>query len=117
MSSSISATIESRGTVGWSVNQAEPASPYSSPVCDTNSSERRGRTELRANDSASSSSATVPLPSSSAPLRIESGRGARSARRLSRIARIRADSSGVAGRIGLSAPAGRTTRLKARSES
>jgi hypothetical protein len=117
MSSSISATIESRGTVGWSVNQAEPASPYSSPVCDTNSSDRRGRAVPRANDSASSSSATVPLPSSSAPLRIESARAGRSARRLSRIVRIRAASSGVAGRTGLSAPIGRTTRLKTRKES
>ena len=39
--------------------------------------------------SAISSTPTAPLPSSSAPLKIESGLGGRTFRRLSRIARIR----------------------------
>ena len=68
------ATIESRGTVGWSVNHCDPHSPFSSPVCDTKSSERARRAGAVANASAISSSATVPEPSSSAPLLTESGR-------------------------------------------
>ena len=62
------ATIESRGTVGWSVNHSEPYSPSSSPVCHTNTTERFGFTGIAARFSAISSTAIDPEPSSSAPL-------------------------------------------------
>ena len=75
MSTSNSATIESIGTVGWSVKYSEPSSPLPSAVCDTSRIERRGLTFPFMNASAISISAIVPLPSSSAPLLIESGRG------------------------------------------
>ena len=117
MSTSNSATIESIGIVGWSVKYSEPSSPASSAVCDTSRIERRGFTFPFMNASAISISAIVPLPSSSAPLLIESGRGAWILRRLSRIARIAVVSSadGWCGR--LSAPSGRMIALNARRES
>ena len=62
------ATIESRVTVGWSVNQAEPNNPASSPVCQTKMIERCGLTFAPISASATSSTVTVPVPSSSAPL-------------------------------------------------
>ena len=90
MSMLICATIESRGTVGLSVNQRRPAVPDSSPVCQTNRIDRLGRPPPRAIASAISSRPIEPDPSSSAPLTIESSRAGRIARRLSRIFRIRA---------------------------
>ena len=56
------ATIESRGTVGWSVNHVEPNSPSSSPVCHTKMIERFGFTRLVAMRWAISSTDTVPVP-------------------------------------------------------
>jgi hypothetical protein len=70
-----------------------------------------------ANDSAISSTPIEPEASSSAPLLIESSRAPCAARRLSIIARMRAVSSAVAGRFGLSAPCGLTTVLNTRIES
>src|SRR6185437_9091105 len=74
MSRSNSVTIESIGTVGWSVYHAEPMSPFSSAVCETKRIERRGARCCRVSASAISISAIVPLPSSSAPLYTESRR-------------------------------------------
>ena len=69
-----SATIESRGTVGWFVNHCEPHRPFSSPICQMKISDRFGLTGPFANASAISRIDTEPEPSSSAPLLIESRR-------------------------------------------
>ena len=111
MSMLICATIESRGTVGWSVNQRLPCSPDSSPVCQTKSSDRLGRTPPRASDSAISSRPIEPEPSSSAPFTIESSRAGRRRRRLSRMPLMRAASSAVGCRGVSFAPRGRITVL------
>ena len=79
MSTLSCATIESRGTVGWRVNQSAPSRPISSAVCQTNSTDRFGRCPPFARYSAISSTDTLPLPSSSAPFSTESRRGWRSA--------------------------------------
>ena len=71
-----------------------------------------------ASGSAISSTPTVPLPSSSAPLQHRvAPRGRARRRRLSRIASIRAACAAVGSPGVLLAPSGRITRLKARSES
>jgi hypothetical protein len=75
-----------------------------------------GRVALRDIASAISRMATVPEPSSSAPLRMESRRGRLTFLKESRCA-IFAHSSAVGVRCGESAPIGRMTRLNARSES
>ena len=111
------ATIESRGTVGWRVNQSEPSRPSSSAVCHTNRMERLGRSGDLASASAISSTLTEPLPSSSAPLKTESGLGPRIFRRLSSMRAIVAVCSAVGVPGEFSAPRGRMTVFQARSES
>jgi hypothetical protein len=76
-----------------------------------------GPWRLAANASAMASSPIEPEPSSSAPLRTESLRAGRVRRRLSSAARTRGQSASVACFSPSSAPPGRTTPLKARSES
>ncbi len=113
------ATIESRGTVGWSVNQRDPNRPSSSPVCQTNRIDRFGFTRSVAMRCAISSTETVPEPSSSAPLSIESARsvpGCAARQAASRLS-TRACCSGVACFPPSSAPSGRTTWFQMRIES
>ena len=87
--------MESRGMVGLSVKYCEPKRPSSSPVCQTKMIERFGLALAPANASAISSTAVVPDPSSSAPLKIESRRGGFSRCRLSTFTLICAACSGV----------------------
>jgi hypothetical protein len=72
MSAFSCATMESIGTVGCDVNHSEPYSPSSSPVCHTNSIDRRGAGRCATAARAMARSATLPVPSSSAPFATES---------------------------------------------
>ncbi len=101
------------------MNQVEPNSPSSSPVCQTKMIERFGFTRWVEIRWAISSTDTVPEPSSSAPLSIESARlvpGCAARQTASRLS-TSACSAGVACLPVCSAPSGRTTWLKMRIES
>jgi hypothetical protein len=107
--------MESRGTVGLSMKYPDPHMPRSSPACQMKSSERFGLTLPFAKASAISSAETLPLPSSSAPLKIESGRAGYALRSSAISAFILVHSSGVIGSAVVlrppSAPAGRPIML------